>query len=237
MATYVNTITIAYGERDARGAVRSRLLALRLYLLQVVSGVILLPALILGPTVIDRILGKHLTPWLHHAITLIYWPIAVLVALALLTSLYHLSVPHRRKWRSALPGAIFAILIWAIGSWGLRKYVAFVFSRTIAYGTLGAPVAVLLFLYVTALAVLLGAELNATLDLKREELARADAEYDALTQVLEPEPAIEVEAEPSVVNPAANGSSTRPPNLVKPTKLIKPASLIPPRLKKSSGNP
>jgi uncharacterized BrkB/YihY/UPF0761 family membrane protein len=174
-------------------------------------------------------LGKNLTPWLHHAITLIYWPIAVLVALALLTSLYHLSVPHRRRWRSALPGAIFAMLIWAIGSWGLRKYVAFVFSRTIAYGTLGAPVAVLLFLYVTALAVLLGAELNATIDLKREELARADAEYSALTQVLESEPAIEVVTEPGVVDSAANGSSTKRPNLIKPTNVIAP------RIKKSSG--
>ena len=174
MATYVNTITIAYGERDIRGAVRSRLLALRLYILQVLSGVILLPALVLGPRVIDQILGRHLTPWLHHAVTLIYWPIAVGVSLAILASLYHMSVPRRRRWRSALPGAVFAIIIWFVGSWALRRYVSFVFDRTIAYGALAAPVAVLLFLYVTALAVLLGAELNATLDLKREELARED---------------------------------------------------------------
>jgi membrane protein len=226
MATYVNTITIAYGERDARGAIRSRLLALRIYLLQVISGVILLPALILGPTVIDRLLGKHLTPWLHHAITSIYWPIAILVALALLTSLYHLSVPHRRRWRSALPGAIFAMIIWAVGSWGLRKYVAFVFSHTIAYGTLGAPVAVLLFLYVTALAVLLGAELNATLDLKREELARADAEYEALTSAGEPLPEVDVDSCPETARARVGP---------KPLSLIKAAALIPTRLRKSSG--
>ena len=174
MATYVNTITIAYGERDARGAIRSRLLALRLYLLQVLCGVILLPALVLGPTVIDRLLGKHVRSWLHTSITFVYWPIAILVSLVILTSLYHLSVPHRRPWRSALPGALFAMLIGAVGSWALRSYVAFVFDRTIAYGALAAPVAVLLFLYVTALAVLLGAELNATLDQRREELARED---------------------------------------------------------------
>jgi membrane protein len=176
MSTYVNTITIAYGERDARGAVRSRLLALRLYVLQVLSGVILLPALVLGPTLIDKLLGKHLTPWLHRAVTLIYWPIAAVVSLALLASLYHLSVPHRRRWRSALPGSVFALMIWFVGSWGLRQYVSFTFDKTIAYGALAAPVAVLLFLYVTALAVLLGAELNATLDLKREELQRSDVE-------------------------------------------------------------
>jgi membrane protein len=211
MSTYVNTITIAYGERHARGAVRSRLLALRLYLLQVFSFIILLPALVLGPTAIDRLLGKHLTPWLHHAVTLVYWPIAVLAGLAILTTLYHLSVPHRRKWRSALPGAVFAILIWAVGSWGLRRYVAFVFKRTVAYGTLGAPVAVLLFLYVTALAVLLGAELNATLDLKREELARADAEYAALAKLVAAEEHAKAGTSETAASPTSNGAVTAPP--------------------------
>jgi membrane protein len=176
MATYVNTITIAYGERDMRGAIRSRLLALWLFIAQVLSGVILLPALVLGPTLIDRLLGKHVTPWVHHAITLIYWPIAIGLSLVLLASLYHFSVPHKRKWRSALPGSVFALVMWFAGSWLLRKYVAFVFDKTIAYGALAAPVAVLLFLYVTALAVLLGAELNAALDLRRREIAEEDRE-------------------------------------------------------------
>jgi membrane protein len=224
MATYVNTITIAYGERDARGAIRSRLLALRLYLLQVFSGIILLPALVLGPTAIDQLLGKHLTPWLHHAVTLIYWPIAALAALAILTTLYHLSVPHRRKWRSALPGAVFAMLIWVVGSWGLRRYVAFVFNRTIAYGTLGAPVAVLLFLYITALAVLLGAELNATLDLKREELARADAEYAALIKVIEAEDRAKAEARAAAAVPAETPVNGTAPQTSTPLKL-KPVCL------------
>jgi membrane protein len=182
MATYVNTITIAYGERDLRGAVRSRLLALRLYFLQVISGIVLLPALVLGPSVIDRLLVQHTTPWVHHAVTLIYWPIAGVLTLVILATLYHLSVPNRRRWRSALPGAVFALIIWVVGSYGLRSYVSFVFGHTIAYGALAAPVAVLLFLYVTALAVLLGAELNATLDLRREELARADAAAEARTE-------------------------------------------------------
>ncbi len=176
MATYVNTITIAYGERHERGAVRSRLLALRLYILQVLSGVLLLPALVLGPTYINRLLDKHTTPWVHHAVTSVYWPIAVGLALVILATLYHLSVPHRRRWRSALPGAVFALIIWALGSWGLRSYIKFVFAHTLAYGALAAPFALLLFLYVTALAVLLGAELNATLDLTREDLERLDQE-------------------------------------------------------------
>ena len=45
-----------------------KLLPLRLYIFQVLSAVILLPALVLGPTVIDHLLGKHATPWVHSAV-------------------------------------------------------------------------------------------------------------------------------------------------------------------------
>ena len=48
-ATFVNTVTIAYGMRDLRGAVHSRLLALGLYLLTVVIGIVLLPVMVIGP--------------------------------------------------------------------------------------------------------------------------------------------------------------------------------------------
>jgi membrane protein len=170
MATYVNTITIAYGERDARGAIRSRLLALRLYLAQVVTGVLLLPALVLGPTLINRLLDQqHVDRWLRRLVTFTYWPLVALLSLTILTSLYHLSVPHRRPWRQAVPGALLAMGIWLVGCYGLRLYVSAVFDRAVVYGTLAAPVAVLLFFYITAFAVLLGAEFNATLDQARRE--------------------------------------------------------------------
>lgn len=169
MSTYVNTITIAYGERELRGAVRSRLLALRLYFAQVFTGVVLLPALVLGPTLIDRLLRSRLDAWVRHLITYTYWPIVVVLSLSILTSLYHLSVPNRRPWRRAVPGAVLAMLIWTVGCYGLRLYVVAVFDKAVVYGTLAAPVAVLLFFYITAFAVLLGAEFNATLDQARRE--------------------------------------------------------------------
>jgi membrane protein len=170
MSTYVNTITIAYGERELRGAVKSRLLALRLYLAQVITGVVLLPALVLGPTLINRLLNKRGADlWLRRLVTFTYWPLVAVLSLTILTSLYHLSVPNRRPWRKAVPGAVLAMGIWLVGCYGLRVYVSSVFDRAVVYGTLAAPVAVLLFFYITAFAVLLGAEFNATLDQARRE--------------------------------------------------------------------
>jgi membrane protein len=164
MATYVNTITIAYGLRHHRGAVRSRLVALGLYFAFVVVGVILLPLVVLGPSLITKLSPQS---WHHvvHLTTLVgYWPTVILISLVLLTSLYNLAIPVRTRWRRALPGAGFALSLWLVGSVLLRDWLTIAFRSTATYGPLSAPVAVLIFLYLTALAILLGAELNAEID-------------------------------------------------------------------------
>ena len=175
MATYVNTITIAYGQRDLRSAVRSRLVALRLYIAQVLTGVIILPALVLGPDLLANLLRANRHPAVKTLLEQGFWPVVALMALAMLTSLYHQSLPRRRPWRSALPGAMFALLGWLFGSYLLRLYLELVFGNELVYGSLAAPVAALLFFYITALAVLLGAELNAALD-KRGADSPADGD-------------------------------------------------------------
>ncbi len=164
MSTFVNTITIAYGQRELRSALRSRLLALRLFLLQVLSGVILLPALVLGPGLLSDLLDANRYHMVAVLIEVLFWPTVALVSLAMLTALYHLSLPERRPWRRAVPGAVLALLVWLVGSYLLRLYLGTAFSNELAYGSLGAPVAALLFFYIAALAVLLGAELNANMD-------------------------------------------------------------------------
>ncbi|WP_081438241.1 YhjD/YihY/BrkB family envelope integrity protein [Pseudofrankia asymbiotica] len=164
MATYVNTITIAYGQRDLRSAVRSRLVALRLYIAQVLTGVVILPALVLGPGLLANLLRANQHPVVKMLLQQVFWPAVGLLALAMLTSLYHQSLPQRRPWLHALPGAIFALLGWLLGSYLLRLYLELVFGNELVYGSLAAPVAALLFFYITALAVLLGAELNGALD-------------------------------------------------------------------------
>src|SRR4051812_35154698 len=164
MATYVNTITIAYGLRAHRDAVRSRLLALWLYFGFIGATVVLLPALVLGPGLLEKLFPDRWHDAVHTVITIGYWPTVAIVSMALLTTLYHLAVPVRIPWRRAVPGAVVALLVWIIGSTLLRDWLTWAFRSTATYGPLSAPVAVLVFLYLTALAILLGAELNAEID-------------------------------------------------------------------------
>ncbi len=169
-ATFVNTITIAYGMRDLRGAVRSRLLALWLYLGSIVLGTVLLPLLVLGPTLLARIVPDRARATARTVISDLYWPVVIVLLMLALTTLYHLAPPRRLPWWRGLPGALLAMVIFLGGSAGLRIYIGFVLDNNAAYATLATPVAALLFFYVLAFGVLLGAEFNAA----REEMHPAE---------------------------------------------------------------
>jgi membrane protein len=166
-STFVNTVTIAYGMRDLRGAVHSRLLALFLYLLTVVIGIVLLPVMVLGPGRLVRLFPESVRGDVGTVVTAAYWPtVGVLLLLGLVT-FYHLAPPRRLPWWRGFPGAVLAGFVFLGGSLALRFYIGFVVSQGFTYGALAAPIGALLFFYVLALAVLLGAELNATMEQNR----------------------------------------------------------------------
>ena len=166
-ATFVNTVTIAYGMRDQRGAVRSRLLALWLYLLTVVIGVVLLPVMVIGPGRLVSFFPQSVRGDVQTATQAAYWPVVAGLLLLGLVTFYHLAPPHRLPWRRGFPGAFLAGLVFVGGSFALRTYIGFVVDQGFTYGALAAPIGALLFFYVLALAVLLGAELNATIERSR----------------------------------------------------------------------
>ncbi len=94
-----------------------------------------------------------------------YWPTVVVICICFLATLYHVSVPVRTNWSFNLPGATFSLIAWVLGSYLLR----WVLTATAAdsksiYGPLAAPIAVLIWLYLVAIAVLIGAAVNAAFD-------------------------------------------------------------------------
>ncbi|MGI8699721.1 MAG: YihY/virulence factor BrkB family protein [Nocardioidaceae bacterium] len=165
---FVDTITIMYGLSGRRGIVRTRMLSFSLYVIGLVVGVIVLPLVVAGPQLVDNVLPRQLD-----VLNLLYWPVVVVLSIAFLTTLYHLSVPVRTSWRYDVPGAIFAFAMWVLGSYLLREILQG--ARTSIYGPLAAPIAVLLWLYLTALVVLIGAALNASFDRVWPEPATAVA--------------------------------------------------------------
>ncbi|WP_375485934.1 YihY/virulence factor BrkB family protein [uncultured Jatrophihabitans sp.] len=162
-ATFVNTITIAYDQRDLRGPIRSRLLALWVFLGTVILGVFLLPMLVLGPDLLRKAFPHRAQHTVSTLISNGYYPVLVVVLLLGLTTFYKVAPPKRLPWRRGLPGAALAGVVFLLGSAGLRTYIEYIVDKNHSYGALAAPIAALLFFFILALGVLLGAELNAAI--------------------------------------------------------------------------
>ncbi|MDF2092272.1 YihY/virulence factor BrkB family protein [Knoellia sp. 3-2P3] len=157
---FVDTISIMYGQSGVRGIVQTRALSLTLYLVSLVVGIIVIPLVLIGPTWLEALLPESLDFlfWL-------YWPVVTFIAVASLTTLYHISTPRRTPWLRDMPGAVLTMVIWALSSFVLRGTVAASLGGTSIYGPLSTPIVLLIWLYFLAIAILIGAALNAAIRL------------------------------------------------------------------------
>jgi membrane protein len=157
---FVDTITIMYGLGGHRGIVRTRALSFLLYVLGMVTGVVTIPLVVAGPTLI-----RKWVPDRFGFLNTLYWPTVLVLSIFFLATLYHVSVPVRNAWRFNLPGAAFTMFCWVFGSALLRwVLVGTAKGSTSIYGPLAAPIAVLLWMYLLSIAILIGAALNAAFD-------------------------------------------------------------------------
>ncbi|MGV9287428.1 YihY/virulence factor BrkB family protein [Streptomyces sp. NPDC003719] len=156
---FIDTITVMYGLDGVRGIVKTRLMAFLLFIVALLIGSIALPLMVAGPDAVVRVV-----PWSTTVVQVLYWPVVIVLSVAFLTTLYHVSVPVRSPWIEDVPGALVALAMWVLGSFLLRIYLTSTVEGPTIYGSLAAPVAVLLWIGVSAFAVLVGAAVNAAID-------------------------------------------------------------------------
>ena len=93
----------------------------------------------------------------------IRWAIASLTAIAVTALIYHNAVPRTQPWHSVIPGAVLATGLWFSVTIGFRAYLQNISDFATIYGSLGAAMALLVWMYLISLVVLVGAEFNALL--------------------------------------------------------------------------
>ena len=91
------------------------------------------------------------------------WSLAFITSLAVLGALYHFGTRRREHWLHVIPGAIAASGVWFPATLAFGWYVTRIADYTIFYGSFGAGIATLVWLYITSFSALLGAELNGVL--------------------------------------------------------------------------
>ena len=103
-------------------------------------------------------------PWLRRELVLLAevmrWSMALAGSAGLIAVLYKLGVPQQQPWRRVLPGALLATALWLGITLSFGWYVTRFANYSRVYGSLGAGVALLVWLFLTVLSVLLGAEFN-----------------------------------------------------------------------------
>ena len=176
---FVDTITIMYGLGGHRGIVKTRVLSFSLYVMGLVTGVVTIPLVVAGPSLVHRVVPDRLD-FLNEA----YWPIVVVLGVCFLATLYHVSVPVRTSWRYNLPGAALTMLMWIFGSFLLRWVLTTTAQgSTSIYGPLSAPIVVMLWLYLLSIAVLIGAAVNAAFDRLWPEKETAQARMEVVRRL------------------------------------------------------
>ncbi|WP_460932882.1 YihY/virulence factor BrkB family protein [Phycicoccus ginsengisoli] len=154
---FVDTISIMYGQSGVRGIVRTRVLSLTLYFLSLLVGIVIVPLVIIGPALVGDLLPEQV-----RFLTWLYWPVVIVGAVASIATLFHISTPRRTPWLRDVPGAALTLVIWVVASFVVRETVsASLRGGTSIYGPLSAPIVLLIFLYALAIAILIGAALNA----------------------------------------------------------------------------
>ena len=161
-SSMITALNIAYGQTERRGWLRFQLGAVALTLGAVLFAMVALALVGVLPAVIDLLplgsAGKTLASVLR-------WPILIVLVMVTLAALYRFG-PCRAepRWRWVSWGALAATVLWIVASAVFSLYVGQFASYDKSYGSLGAVVVLLMWLYLSAFAVLFGAELNAEIE-------------------------------------------------------------------------
>ena len=199
--TTIDTIAIMYGLGGHRGILATRALSFSLYIVGLVIAIVLAPPILAGPDLVSEAIPEQ-----AHWVMFLYWPVVIVLTMASLTTLYWIAVPVPNTWARCLPGAGLTLLGWLFGSYLVRIIIEWSVGSTSIYGPLTASIVVLIWLYVLAISMLIGAAFNAAVD--RQWPQRTDDHtLDGIPVLRAPRPQPEPVREPDPPAPALHEKS------------------------------
>ena len=164
-------LNIAYDEKEARSFLRFQATALGMTLGGILGAALTLALLVFLPAALDFVpehFGMQLIEQQTQLLIRLGSPVRMVLFVAAAVSLLYRFGPSRQeaRWHWVTPGAIVSTALWLLASAGFSYYVGHVASYDATYGPLGAVIGIMMWFFVTAYVVLLGAELNAELELQ-----------------------------------------------------------------------
>jgi membrane protein len=170
MTAYMTAINLAYNRKDRRSFVRKRVVALKMAAVIGVAFVLVAVLLIFGPEV-EKLIASH-AGQAGGVIDVLWWvaqwPVLLIGLLTAFATLLYLGpdVDHP-KWEFLTPGSLVAALLWIVTSGLFAVYTAMFGSYNKTWGSLSAVIVMLTWLWLTGMALLLGAEINSEVERSR----------------------------------------------------------------------
>ncbi|MFP5426269.1 MAG: YihY/virulence factor BrkB family protein [Gammaproteobacteria bacterium] len=132
-----------------------------------IAGMLLAAAalMVLGPQVMEWIAAQiGMQEFIVTVWTILRWPAIIVLMMVAVALIYYVMPDVKQKFRFITPGSVLAVVVWIIASLGFGYYVKTFADYNAMYGSIGAIIVLLLYFYISAAVLLLGAEMNAVIE-------------------------------------------------------------------------
>jgi len=160
-----SALNTAYDIEEGRRWWKVRLIAIGLTIVLAVFFLLSTTLVLVGPEVAEH-LGQRmrLGAVVEWTWKIVQWPLVFALVSTAIGLVYYVAPDAEQEWVWITPGAVVATILWLVASLIFRVYVTRVSDYNAAYGTIGGVMVLLLWLYVSSLAILVGAEMNAEIE-------------------------------------------------------------------------
>ena len=173
MGAISSTLNTAYNVRERRPWWRVRLICVCLTIALAILILAALAIVLYGGTIGEALAARYgFGDFFTSLWTIVQWPIALVFVLTTFNLIYNFAPdlpPGSRSWIT--PGAFVGVGFWLLVSFGFRVYLSFFDSYSVTYGSLGALIVLMLWFYLTGVAILIGGEVNSEVSYKKAKKA------------------------------------------------------------------
>lgn len=161
----IDALNRAYDIEEGRPWWKVRLTAILLTLGVAAFVVVAFGLVLVGPTLADRVAvqlglgGAFAFAW-----KILQWPVVFALIVVVVGTIYYFGPDAEQDWEWITPGAVLGTILWLVASLGFKLYVTNFTNYSESYGSLGGVIVLMLWFYISSLAVLVGAELNAEIE-------------------------------------------------------------------------
>ena len=162
MKAIIDALNVVYDEKEKRSFVKLNLVSLLFTFVAILSLMVALAAIVIAPIIFSAV---GLSSLFSLAIVVLRWPLLLVLATVALAAIYRYG-PSRReaRWQWLSVGSVAAAIGWLISSVLFSWYIANFGAYNATYGSLGAAVGMMMWMWISAIVILLGGELNAEIE-------------------------------------------------------------------------